>query len=632
MNNLMRAFGLGLLGMLLPLMVCAQRSPMLTGEVIGTQYSVDYANNNRQSTTVNTKACAFDGNLQTFFASYERSLTWVGLDLGSSHKITGVAWSPRNDSNGPKRVRLGIFEGANRADFLDAVPLYIINELGTIGTISYADVEVSRSFRYVRYVGPNDARCNVAELAFYGDPVAEDAEESDEQEVLYQLTNLPTVSIHVKNNQEPWDKEHELEAYASIISKEGRKVLYDTCTIRLRGNYSKNFPKKPYRIKFDQKHHVLGSPAKAKKWTLINNYGDKTLMRNTLAFELSRRAGMEYTPFCQPVDVIVNGEYKGCYQLCDQIEVHKDRVEIEEMDPRCTMGEALTGGYFIEADAYAREEPCYFYSSHSNPITIKSPDSDSILSVQKTYISNRFDALETALFGSNYKDPVNGYRRYLDLESFLRHFIVGEYSGNTDTYWSTYFYKHRGDEQFFTGPVWDFDLAFENDNRTYPICNQSDWIYASKGSYAGEMRYFASRIVKSDNTALQRLKEVWEELRMSHAYDLDSLQSFVDEQAALLDASQKLNFMRWDIMKSYVHQNPRVWGSYEAEVRNVRDYLSRRMTWMDRKLGFDSERLAIETPRYEATEEEAVYDVMGRRREALQRGMNVKGNRIIWVK
>ena len=59
------------------------------------------------------------------------------------------------------------------------------------------------------------------------------------------------------------------------------------------------------------------APAKEKKWTLINNYGDKTLMRNILAFEVSRRVGLGYTPFCHPVDVIVNGEYRGCYQLCD---------------------------------------------------------------------------------------------------------------------------------------------------------------------------------------------------------------------------------------------------------------------------------------------------------------------------
>ena len=605
-----------------------QTSPKLTGMVIGTTLSYDY-NSGRSSTTVNTAACAFDGRLDTYFASYERSNTWVGLDLGTPHVITGVGWSPRNDSLGPGRTQLAVFEGANRADFLDAVPLYLPADKGVIGQMSYADVEVTRAFRYVRYVGPNDARCNVAEVEFYGDP----GEGSDDH--LYQPTNLPVVVIHVENNREPSSKHTPLPAYVSIISRDGAKVLYDTCEIRLRGNASKDFPKKPYRFKFDQKHHVLGSPAKAKKWTLINNYGDKTLMRNILAFDLSRRVGLAYTPFCQPVDVIVNGEYKGCYQLCDQVDVHKDRVDIDEMDETCTSGEALTGGYLIEVDAYASGGTSYFYSSRSNPVTIKSPDSDFITAGQTSYIKNRFNSLETALFGANFKDESKGYRRYLDLDSFLRHFIVGEFTGNTDTYWSMYMYKPRSDERFYVGPVWDFDLAYENDNRTYPICNHSDYIYASAGSYAGQMRTFVNRIIKSDVEALRQLKQLWADLRLSHALDEDSLLAYVDAQAELLDSSQRLNFTRWKIMNSYVHQNPRLWGSYEAEVRNVRNYISRRITWMDNKLGFDASQLDVHPVMEDMADDQqptVIYDMMGQRRDNLQHGLNVVDGHTIVIR
>ena len=117
----------------------ADGDPKLTGTVIGTAESVNYSTG-RQSTTVNTCKDAFDGNLETFFASWERSYTWAGLDLGEPHVITRVGWSPRNDSQGEKRVQLGVFEGANSPDFMDALPLYVIGERGTIGTISHADV------------------------------------------------------------------------------------------------------------------------------------------------------------------------------------------------------------------------------------------------------------------------------------------------------------------------------------------------------------------------------------------------------------------------------------------------------------------------------------------------------------
>lgn len=561
----------------------AQTSPKLTGTVLGSSPSFDYSTN-CSSTTVNTPACAFDGDLSTFYASNARSNTWVGLDLGSPHRITGVGWSPRNDGQGQRRVRLAVFEGANRPDFLDAVPLFMTSEDGQIGQLSYADVSVTRSFRYVRYMGPNDARCNVAEVEFYGDP-ADEASASDEH--LYKPTNLPLVVIHVEDAKEPTDKEHEWRMKTTIISADGNEIVSDSGSIRLRGNASMNFPKKPYRIKFDKKRKVLGSPAKAKKWTLINNYGDKTLMRNILAFDLSRRVGLAYTPFCTPVDMMVNGEYKGCYQLCDQVEVGKGRVEIEEMDSTCVSDEELTGGYFIEIDAYAYNEKSYFYSNKNNPVTIKSPDEDEILSCQYNYIRGHFNKMEAALFKSNFSDPDAGYRQYLDVESFLRHFIVGEFSGNTDTYWSTYMYKPRNDEQFHVGPVWDFDLAYDNDNRTYPINNNKDYIYASKGSYAGSMRSFVNRIIKSDVSAIERLEQLWAELRMSGKFSEDSLLAVVDSTEAQLQVSQDLNFKRWNIMNSYVHQNPKIWGSYEKEVQNVRNYISKRIAWFDKKLNFD---------------------------------------------
>ena len=128
-------------------LTCSFADEKLAGTVIGTVESVDYSNPSVPSATVNTRDCAFDGNLETFFASFERSYTWVGLDLGAPHVITKVGWSPRNDSQGEKRVLLGVFEGANREDFMDALPLYVIDARGTIGTISYADVNCSRGFR-----------------------------------------------------------------------------------------------------------------------------------------------------------------------------------------------------------------------------------------------------------------------------------------------------------------------------------------------------------------------------------------------------------------------------------------------------------------------------------------------------
>jgi hypothetical protein len=551
----------------------------LPGLVIGSKYSVDYGNDNQKSTTVNLKKHVFDRNYSTFFASYDRSNTWVGLDLGEKHIITKIGYAPRNTQ--PGRVQLAIIEGANESDFSDAVPIYLIPEAGVEQQMTYADINCSRGFRYVRYVSPHDVRCNLAELAFYG----EKGEGDDSQ--LYQITNLPTVVINTENAAEIVSKEEEIASKVYVISEDGTKFHYAEETgVRGRGNASWKFDKKPYRLKFDKKVRLLDAPAKAKKWTLISNHSDKTLMRNILAFEISRRVGAKYTPYCYPVDVIINGEYKGCYQLCDQIEVDENRVNITEMEPEDISGDAITGGYLIEIDAYANEEPEHsmFKSSKGIPVTIKSPDDDEITPQQKSYIESYFNRLENRVFAENFSDEIHGYRQLFDTESFIKHFIVGEISGNTDTYWSTYLYKERGDDKIYTGPVWDFDIAFENDNRTHPISQYNDFIYATDDSSAAggkNMKRFVSRIIKEDPVANAQLKQMWNELRSNGVITEESLIAYIDQTAALLDESQKLNFKRWKILDRKFHMNFQALGSYEAEVNTIKTYIDERLVRLD---------------------------------------------------
>jgi hypothetical protein len=302
--------------------------------------------------------------------------------------------------------------------------------------------------------------------------------------------------------------------------------------------------------------------------------------------------GIGFTPYCRPVDVIMNGEYKGCYQLCDAIDIRKNRINITEMDSTCTEGDLLTGGYLIEIDAYATKEPKYFTSTRSTPVTVKYPDDDEILPVQFNYIQQYYNSFENSIYKSTWKDPETGYRQYLNLPSFHRHFLVGELSGNTDTYWSTYMFKDRYETQFFVEPVWDCDLAFENDNRTYPICSQTDYIYRTKGSSAGNFKSIVDRIIINDTGSTAELRDMWANARYFNGINTEELQAYVDSVASELMESQQLNFIRWPIMNKKVHQNPIIWGSYEAEVQNVKDYIARRIPWMDRKLRYNEEDFA----------------------------------------
>ncbi len=573
---------------------------LLTGTPIGSP-AVDYSTG-AISTTINQPDNAFDGDLNTYYASFDRSYTWVGLDLGTPHVITRVGWSPRNSEQGPKRVRLGMIEGANRADFLDAVPLYLIDQMGVIGQMHYADVEVSKGFRYVRFVGPNDQRCNIAELEFYGKKGPGD------ESIFYLPSGLPLVIINTVNAEEPYDKENNIPSYVRVIDTDS-KYLMDTATTRLRGNASLHFPKKAYRVKFEHKQQPLDAPAKAKKWTLISNHGDKTLMRNLLAFHISKIMGMEYTPYGRFVDVILNGEYKGCYQLCDQIEVNKNRVNIDEMETSDISGEALTGGYLWEIDAYANQEKSWFNSRNNIPVTIKSPDEDDITIEQRRYVENYFNSMENDVFGAHFKDTKLGWRRLLDAKSFLKHFIINELAGNIDTYWSTYQYKKRGDDMIYTGPVWDFDIAFDNVGGHYPVCNKTDFVCFDGGSHAGNMRAFAHRILKEDPTTITEIRELWSIAR-NNGITGDSLCQWIDDQAWLIYQSQYLNFMRWDILNSIEHGNPVARGSFLNEVNYLKKYIRDRIEWMDKKLGYVHTN--IQSPITNSPSPISVWDIMGR--------------------
>lgn len=580
----MRRTGMFAMGLLVAALGFADDAK-LSGTIIGTELSGDAVGN--ATTTENTKEMAFDGDFNTYFKAYiandewDYNRTWVGLDLGEPHVITRIGFASRKMRS--YKLQLAVVEGANEPDFSDAMPIYMIRDDKTpSGHMTYVDINVSRGFRYVRFMSGPSAACNFAEIEFYGHP----GEGDDSQ--LFQLTNLPLVVVNTDGMRMMQSKDDKVNSTVHIISDGGTSLLSKKDTeCKGRGNASWNFPKKPMRLKFPKKQTVLpDAPAKCKKWTLINNYGDKSLMRNKIAFHMSRGIGLSYTPYCQFVDLIFNGEYQGCYQLCDQVEVNPGRVEITEMTPDDIEGEALTGGYFIEIDAYANQEASWFESLRGIPVTIKSPDDDEITPEQSAYIKDYFNKFETAVFTYWFTSETTGYRKYLNLDSFLQYFIVGELDGNTDYFWSIYMSKERGEEKFVVGPVWDVDLGFDNDYRTYPIANKTDFIYRSGGSVASDaVKRLADRILIADAKSRERLKYLWSDARVNRHFNPTYYCKLVDRYAEQLAQSQELNFKRWNILGESVHMNPAVSGSYEGEVQRVKDYLNERFAQLDRIIG-----------------------------------------------
>ena len=137
---------------------------------------------------------------------------------------------------------------------------------------------------------------------------------------MFTETNLPLIIINTENYLEPKTKTTYINSQI-IINNNNKISINQTASIKLSGQTTSTYPKKPYKIKFDKKQEILGLSGKYKKWVLLANYLDKSLIRTLLAFKISRIIGLEFTPRCEPVDRIMNGNFRGNYLICDQIEV-----------------------------------------------------------------------------------------------------------------------------------------------------------------------------------------------------------------------------------------------------------------------------------------------------------------------
>ena len=176
-----------------------------------------------------------------------------------------------------------------------------------------------------------------------------------------QLTNLPSVYVKTENNQPVIYKDIQINGFLSVISSnEADELVEDSMTIKGRGNSTWGMAKKPYRIKFNKKRNFLDMPAKAKKWVFLANHADKSLMRNAIALEIGSMLEFEFTPRFRFVDFYLNNSYKGNYLITDQVEVYKNRVPVEEMDPSIVSMPDLAGGYLIEIDGFAASEIKWF--------------------------------------------------------------------------------------------------------------------------------------------------------------------------------------------------------------------------------------------------------------------------------
>jgi hypothetical protein len=388
-----------------------------------------------------------------------------------------------------------------------------------------------------------------------------------------QQTNLPTIYIQTENNAPILDKENYVNATITIKSSDPTEELTMQTGIRGRGNGTWSlWPKKPYRIKLESKTSLLNLPAKEKSWVLLANYVDKTLIRNAVACKVSELVGLEFSPSARFVDFYLNGVFQGNYMLTDQVEVDSKRVNVESQKPEDLTLPKISGGYLLEIDGYAASEPVKFYTGKNMPVTVKYPKDDEINTAQFNYIRDFTQQFENTLFSSAFTDSATGYRAYVDTTSLVNWYIACELTGNSDSFWSTYIYKHRDIDKFYFGPLWDFDIAFNNDNRL------GDAVNKLMRDNAHEPKMWINRFWQ-DPWFRQAVHRRWTQL-VNEEDILNKLTAYVNTLVNEIDRSQQLNFQTWNILNKQVHFEVFLFPTYKEGVDYLISYLPRRVEFL----------------------------------------------------
>lgn len=382
---------------------------------------------------------------------------------------------------------------------------------------------------------------------------------------VHAYTGLPLLYIDIAGKREVTSKDYYLDATLRLVEDVKTRAAGDVVSapvhIKGRGNSSWTQPKKPYRLKFDEKIALLGEH-KDKSWVLVANYSDKSMLRNSLSYYMGKVSNLEWTPSSHFVELFINGKHQGTYLLCEKVKVAKHRVNVGD------------DGFLLECNRWADQEDgnVYFYTPNLTPaIVVKEPD---VVAGDANfeYVRNYMLTAEQVLFSANFADPNVGWQKYMDMDSFVDWYLIHEMSKNVDCMFnfSTYLNLPRGGK-LRMGPIWDFDIAYGN-------IKQSDsgylkWVFPS-GNLLSVTKWY-SRLMK-DPAFVAKLKE-----RFNYYYShKNEFLTYLNESAQYLRYSVEENEAKWGTLYHYTFKNYNIWGSYFNEVQDLKEWLNARLDWM----------------------------------------------------
>ena len=365
---------------------------------------------------------------------------------------------------------------------------------------------------------------------------------------------LPKVLISTENSQDITSKENYVEGAAKILGRNEDENLTANLKIRGRGNSTWVLPKKPFQIKFKDKEKVLGMP-KDKKWILLANYTDKTMLRNELAFDISRLSNLAWTPESRFIQLIRNNRYQGIYQITQKVEESSNRVDIGKQ------------GFLLEVDQLGQlDSDDVYFRTNNYLFNIKEPNVE-FEDDEYTFIRDYIQLAESVLLGNNFMDPVQGYAKYIDTASFIDWYLINEISKNNDAIFFTSVYMQIvPGEKLKMGPVWDFDISFGNINYNGNESVEGFWI---------KKALWISRLFEDPNF-VAAIKS-----RFNYFYSKRNVMyNKIDSNCSYLYNSQDENYSKWPTLGTYVWPNYVWFDTYDEEVNYLINWLNGRLEWL----------------------------------------------------
>ena len=395
--------------------------------------------------------------------------------------------------------------------------------------------------------------------------------------------------------------------------------------IKMRGNASTRYRKRNYAIRLESGANLLGM-GKAKKWILLGNYLDKSLIRNQLNFDMARYAGLPYTPDCRQVALYINNSYIGLYLLTEKIEIDDDRVNIRNLEKETkamndlkpeeypSFGPAsgrhgsmkgrlipnepedVTGGYILEYEHVPKkftQEPSAYVTKQNRLLVIHSPEFCS--ERQMKYISELMQGFENAIYSPDGKDPETGkhYSEFVDFDSLVNKYLINEVSKNYDANISSeYFFKPDDSvsTKAFAGPVWDLDNTYGDYTRpgNTKVLNPE----AMFVNHRGTLSYWwpaLSRQADFHATVVERYHSTFlpaQEILLGIREETDVLKS-LDTYAKAIEKSVEMDYVRYPALKQPKSSGIQTGRNLAENIDFLKDYISRRMNFLAKEWPLD---------------------------------------------